>query len=160
MHGGGGSIPGLLPSQSSSVYTTLRFTYTELTCVYLTRGFVLSRPNVPAGTGFVWSRRVLGRGKLGIHKSVWYTQLSDLCIPKSAKVYANGGIAYTQLGRVYTIGRFAYTRVARYTQTGGLRIPKATAGCGRVHPCGRCSVRQMRPDAPAPLTGRGSAFAD
>lgn len=129
MHGGGGSISGLLPSPSSSVYTTLRFTYTELTCVYLTRGLVLSRFNVPAGTGLVWFQRVLGRGKLGIHKSVWYTQLSDLRIPKSAK--------YTQTGEL------RIPSSVRYTQLGDSRIPELLG----IHKRENCVYPRRRPEA-------------
>ena len=37
---GGGSIPGLLPSPSSSVYTTLRFTYTQIPRLRISEGWI------------------------------------------------------------------------------------------------------------------------
>lgn len=40
MHGGGGSISGLLPSPSSSVYTTLRFMYTQIPRLRISEGWI------------------------------------------------------------------------------------------------------------------------
>lgn len=141
MHGGGGSISGLLPSPSFSVYTTLRFTYTGLTCVYLTRGLVLSHLNVPAGTGLMWFQRVPGRGKLGIHKSVWYTQLSDLRIPKLAK--------YTQTGEL------RIPSSVRYTQLGDSRIPELLG----IHKRENCVYPRRRLEAAGCILATAALFA-